>query len=113
MEAQRIAEDNSPFTASRERFDRVVERLRSGEVGAMTHSEVEAIIRDDGRDLLRQLFQDHVDLRAEREQAAPRLHVVGEDGIDRPHHRDTGRRLISLLGEILVQRIGRCAGRIG
>lgn len=105
MEAQRIADDNSPFTASRARFDRFVERLRSLEVGAMTHSEVEAIIRDDGRDLLRQLFQDHVDLRAEREQAAPRLRVVGDDGIERPHHRDTVRRLLTLVGEILVQRI--------
>jgi hypothetical protein len=105
MEAQRIADDNTPFARSRARFERFVERLRSPEVGAMTHSEVEAVIQGDGREILRQLFQDHVDLRSEREQAAPRLHVVGEDGVERPHHRDTTRRLITLVGEIVVQRI--------
>jgi hypothetical protein len=106
MQAQPVAVDNSPFGESRGRFDRFVERLKSAEVVAMTHSEVEALVRGEGRELLRQLFQDHIDLRAAREQAAPRLRVVGDDGIERPHRRDTSRELDTLVGELVVPRIG-------
>ena len=72
----------------------------------MTHSEVEALIRDDGRELLRLLFQDHVDLRGAREQAAARLCVVGQDGVQRPHARDATLKLTTLVGDITVPRIG-------
>lgn len=105
MQAQRDPVDN-PFGASRERFERMCERLRGPEALAMTHSEVETIVTTEGREILRQLFQDHVDLRGAHEQAAPHLSVVGEDGVDRPHHRDATRELHTLVGEVTVPRIG-------
>lgn len=105
MQAQPVPVDNL-FARSREYFDRLCERLRSADVLAMTHSEVEAVITTDGRDLLRQMFQDHVDLRGMHEQAVPHLFVVGNDGVLRPHHRDATRELKTLVGEVTVPRIG-------
>jgi hypothetical protein len=106
MRPQPIAVDNTFFAASQERFASLVTRLRGQAAGEMTHSEVERIVACDGRDLLRQLFQDHMDLRGARERAAPRLQVVGEDGVARPHHRDATRELLSLFGDVTVPRIG-------
>ena len=106
MQAQFAPSDKRSFAASFELFDRIVERLESRDVGAMTHSEVEVVIQGEGREVLRQLYQDHVNLRAAREQAAARLEVVGEDGLLRHHHRNATRPLDTLVGRVTVPRIG-------
>ncbi|MWA08131.1 hypothetical protein [Streptomyces sp. BA2] len=37
--------------------------LASPEAGGLAHHELEDLLEERGRDLLRQLFQDHLDLR--------------------------------------------------
>jgi len=105
IQTQRVLVDN-PFAAARRRFEQMCDRLQRADVLAMTHSAVETLLTTDGREILRQLFQDHLDLRGTREQAAPHLRVVGDDGIERPHHREATRELHSLIGEVVVPRIG-------
>ena len=72
----------------------------------MTHTAVERLLATEGREVLRQLLQDHVDLRGAYERAAPQLSVVGEDGVQRPHRREAERDLRSIVGDVIVPRIG-------
>ena len=105
IKAQPVSVDN-PFARSREMFDGVCEKLQRPDAFAMTHSDLEQLFSSDGREILRQMFQDHLDLRGAHEQAEPHLSVVGDDGITRPHLRDATRKLRTLVGDVTVPRIG-------
>src|SRR5262249_61575453 len=59
-----------PFARSRLCFESLVEDLTSGRAGEMTHDQMEELIGARGREVQRQLLQDHLDLRAIREQEA-------------------------------------------
>lgn len=82
-------------------------RVCSGEGLAKTHSEVEVILWEEGIETLRQLFQDHLDLQSEREQ--PQDAVAGSDGVERTHHRVSGRGLETKFGTVRVGRIAYAA----
>jgi hypothetical protein len=45
----------------------LIGRLSSAELGVVTHADQGEFLEADGRELLRQLFKDHVDVRAVRE----------------------------------------------
>jgi hypothetical protein len=92
------------FRRSNEAFETIKVHLRSHETMAMTHAEVERLLHDDGMKLLRQLLQDHLDLRSLREQEEGFVEVLGADGVERPHRRDTTRKLETLFGEVEVRR---------
>ena len=51
------------------------------EAAGFTHGELEAQLEVKGREVLRTLLQDHVDLRAQRETRLGR--VIGADGVAR------------------------------
>ncbi|MDJ0650108.1 MAG: ISKra4 family transposase, partial [Xenococcaceae cyanobacterium MO_188.B19] len=69
------------------------------------HGEVERYINEDGTELLRRLFQGHLDLRYAEEEY--QTEVVGADGEVRPHRRKkTERQLETLFGEVVVTRVG-------
>src|SRR5437879_718551 len=87
MQPQSVVAAN-PFARSQALFEQLCRRMQGTEAFAMTHSDLERAVTRDGRALLGQLLQDHLDLRGLYEQAAPRPFVVGDDGIERPHHRD-------------------------
>jgi hypothetical protein len=70
---------------------------------ALSHSEVERLIPKEGTELLRRLFQAHLDLRALEEAGRPS--VSGADGVERTHHRRLGRGLMSLFGPVRVERL--------
>ncbi|MEU2992712.1 ISKra4 family transposase [Streptomyces griseoincarnatus] len=82
------------------------------ETGGLPHHELEELLDERGRDLLRQLFQDHLDLRERRERDAAatcRPHVLGPDGLPRPRlERGHGRLLATVFGTVTVTR---CAWR--
>lgn len=99
------------FACTRERFEALLGWASSEEAGALEHSEFEERLASDGREVLRCLFQDSLDLRAMRE---PRLDlVVGSDGVrganvERAHERP----LCSVVGRFgsagsLIERAGR------
>ena len=96
----------NPFTRTQALFDGLCRRMQGAEAFAMTHSDLERTVQHDGRALLRQLLQDHLDLRGLHEQAAPHPFVVGNDGIERPHHREAVRQLRTLVGDVVVPRLG-------
>jgi hypothetical protein len=56
------------FTASRVRFETVLTWLEGRQAGDLAHFELGARLQADARELFRRLFQDHLDLRAAREQ---------------------------------------------
>jgi hypothetical protein len=92
------------FTASQARFATMVAWLGDEQSAGMTHAQVEERLHADGLALLRQLFQDSLDLRASRE---PRLHeVLDADGVE--HGTAEGgreRALATRFGQVIVARI--------
>ena len=58
------------FDGSRQCFEAIVGWLDGRDAGVLTHGEVEDLLDRRGRELLRRMFQDHLDVRAVREQRA-------------------------------------------
>jgi hypothetical protein len=96
------------FTAAREQFVALVNQLQSNQVLRMEHGEVEELISREGTELLRRLLQGHLDRRAAQE--TKREEVKGPDGVLRRHVREACQRgLMTLFGEVTVQRLGYSA----
>ena len=96
--------DEDGFARSRARFEEVVGFLDGDGAAALSHAELEDRLGTEGRELLRLLYQDHLDLRAQRE---PRLEeVVDADGVDR-RSVEAGhtRTLTTIFGEVTVTRL--------
>ena len=92
------------FAQSRGYFAELEEWLSGGQAAALTHAELKEQLGERGRELLRRLHQDHLDLRAAREQR--RDGVTGADGITRSRveagHR---RRLVTVFGQVTATRM--------
>lgn len=97
----------APFSESRRRFDAIVDQLRSAETGLMDHGELENFLSADGRELLRLIMQDHLDLRHSREERLPG--IEGADGVLRTHVRERGRTLVTIFGPVEVDRFAYSA----
>jgi len=91
-----------PFVASRARVEELLGWLEGDEAGTLTHAELEGTVEVKGREVLRQFFQDHLDLRAQREQ---RGEVVDAGGVAR-RRVETGhhRSLTTVFGGVEVNR---------
>ena len=102
-----------PFARSRLRFESLAGDLSGGRAGQMTHDQLEELVEDQGRELKRQLLQDHLDLRAAREeQALPAegeaRRVAGRGRVERGHERG----LATVFGPVTVRRLAfRAPGR--
>jgi len=98
------------FTASRERFEEVLAFLDGAQAAAASHGELEDRLQVQSRELFRQLYQDHLDLRAQRETPVA---VLGADGIARSRvETDHTRALSTVFGQVQVRRIAyRTPGR--
>jgi hypothetical protein len=72
MEPYAQIRDASPFAASADLFTVLVEDLQSAEAAGLTACELEDLLAGRGREVQRQLLQDHLDLRAAREEQAVR-----------------------------------------
>jgi hypothetical protein len=99
------------FTASYTRFDRLVAWLAGDQATGMTHAELEERLHVDGLELLRQLLQDSLDLRAVREERL--AEVVDADGHPRGGAEGGHERgLATRFGQVSVARIAyRARGR--
>ena len=92
------------FANSASIFGDMVKKLSSDDVLSLQHAALEELVAGEGRKLLQQLMQDHVALRSEREE---RLESVkGADNLDRNHVRQRSRKLLTVFGEIDVDRLG-------
>src|SRR6266498_2763405 len=82
-----VLEGPDAFGASRAAFDELLATLGSAKAAGWTHDQLEEQLETDGRELLRRLYQDHLDLRALREQ-----HAVGTVRVTRCAWRAEGAR---------------------
>jgi len=92
------------FGQSRECFEQLVAGLAGAQADGLTHAQLEDRLAAEGRALLRLLLQDHLELRAVREQR--RLQVVGADEVARTRV-ETGheRGLATVFGPVTVTRM--------
>lgn len=90
------------FADADRRFEALKAQLIAQDTCSMTHSAVEMLIERDGREVLRALYQSHLNLRGMAEVVDV---PEGADGIVRTHRRaGTSRPLTSLLGSVSVPR---------
>jgi hypothetical protein len=96
-------ERREPFAASRAAFEHIVGWLAAHETVALTHAELEDGLADDGRELLRLLLQDHLDLRAREEARLDQ--VVDAQGVTRSSVEPSFRELATIFGQVTVGRL--------
>ncbi len=106
METYDMPAAADPFARSRICFESLAGDLAGGRAGEMTHDQLEELAGTRGRELKRQLLQDHLDLRALREeQALPAegeaRRVEGRGRIERGHERG----LATVFGPVTVRRL--------
>jgi hypothetical protein len=93
------------FEPALAQFNELVDRLSSPDSQRWEHGKLERYINESGTELLRRLYQGHLDLRYASEDY--QSEVVGSDGEKRPHRRkQTQRNLETLFGEVTLKRVG-------
>ncbi|MRH93296.1 ISKra4 family transposase, partial [Nocardia sp. SYP-A9097] len=95
-----------PFDESRKQFETMVADLAGRATATMPHHQLEDLVHERGRDLLRQLLQDHLDLRAMREETELDRHRLARGSVfgrNRVEHSHT-RQLATLVGPVTVRR---------
>jgi hypothetical protein len=112
MEPYALIPAAGPFAASAGAFAALVAELEGPGAARLAACELEDLLAERGREVQRQLLQDHLDLRAAREEQAARERrpaATGADGITR-NRLETGhsRLLATLFGTV---RVTRCAWR--
>jgi hypothetical protein len=96
--------NDDAFTTSRERFEEVVSFLGGDQAKDLTHAQLEDQLASRGRELLRQLYQDHLDLRSEHE--ARLASVTDAAGVARGSvETGHGRTLTTIFGTVSFTRM--------
>ena len=100
------------FAASREPFESLIGFLDGTDAAGLSHAELEERLDVHGRELLRCLLDDHLALRAVREQRLEQ--VIGDEGVVRsrvePGHV---RALETVFGTVSVERLAYRAPGVG
>jgi hypothetical protein len=91
------------FDPARHGLERMVGFLQARESRTMTHSELERWIEQEGREVMRQLLQGHLDLRGPAEAVEE---VRDADGGQRESQRLHERTLATVFGAVTVDRFG-------
>lgn len=105
----RLPEEDE-FTMAENKFAHLVEFLRSRDSRELNHAELEVTLTEQSRELMRELFQAHVNSRGPGPAAGP---VCGADEVERNVCRLHERRLSTVFGEIRVKRLGYGAAGVG
>jgi hypothetical protein len=95
--------ENRDFTQARELFEEMVAWLNSPNVCGLEHSELEKNLFINGNELLRRLLQGYLDRRKEDELEKD---CTGSDGAKRTHKRQQSRKLTTIFGTVVVNRVG-------
>lgn len=99
----RRSSDDDGFTTSRAKFEQVVGFLDGEAASGLSHADLEDRLNIEGRELLRLLYQDHLDLRAERERRQGP--VIDAGGVSRPSvEAGHTRALTTIFGAVTVTR---------
>jgi hypothetical protein len=97
------ARSEDAFDPARHGLERMVGFLQARESRTMTHSELERWIEKEGREVMRQLLQGHLDLRG---PAAAVEAVRDADGGERHLTRLHERSVATVFGPVTVERFG-------
>jgi hypothetical protein len=112
MAAYATVSSGDPFAVSKAMFAALADELAGSAAAGLTASGLEELLDERGREVMRQLLQDHFDLRKIREEQQAREHpgpVEGPDGSTRTRlETGHGRQLATLFGTVTVTR---CAWR--
>lgn len=100
------ATNEKPFEKSEQIFQTLTTALQGQAVLGMTHSALERYMAEQGRNLMRQLIQDHLDFRGIGESMGP---VIGSGGVSRTFPRTRERALSTIFGSVTVTRLGYSA----
>jgi len=95
-----IAND-SPFCESRANMKKLEDALIGEEAMHASLSDVERMLEEQGRELLRTMMQAHFDRRSERERV---VEVRDADGVERTKVRTSTRRVETKFGEVEFER---------
>ncbi|WP_435851555.1 ISKra4 family transposase [Streptomyces mirabilis] len=99
-----LAECEDAFATSAGLFAAACTELAAPEAAVMTHAQLEELLGARMREVTRQLFQDHLTLRARDE--VRRQEVVDAAGVGRSRiERDRHRMLATVFGKVTVVRI--------
>jgi hypothetical protein len=99
----RWTEQEDAFMTANDEYARFVTFLKSKDSRELGHAALEAAINEKGRELLRALFQSHVDSRGPGPAAGP---VRDADGVELRESRLHERGLSTIFGEVRVKRLG-------
>ena len=104
MSASGVEAASDTFAASREQFDTVLAWLGGEDAAGLEHAELEAGLQVTGRELLRRLLADHLELRARDEVRLDA--VVDVAGVARGA-AEAGhvRTLATVFGDVTVERL--------
>ena len=104
MQGYAAKSQGGAFAQSRAYYGELEEWLSGEEAGKLRHADLEDQLQERGRELLRRMHQDHLDLLAAREER--RSGVTGRDGIARTRAESGhGRPLATVFGQVRVTRI--------
>ena len=106
-----VPAQDGAFAESRKCFGELEDWMASAGAAGLQHGELEEQLEARGRELLRLMFQDRLDLTAAQEER--RHDVTGEDGVVRTRaERGRPRPLVTKFGQVAVSRIAyRSPGR--
>jgi hypothetical protein len=100
------------FGSSREQFESLLGFLDGTDAAGLSHAELEERLDREGRELLRRLLDDHLALRAVREQRLDG--VVGDEGVARGRVESGHvRALETVFGTVTVERLAYRAPGVG
>lgn len=91
------------FAEAETAFFRLRDDLASATTADLPHADLETLVVTMGREVLRLLFQGHLDLRSEREKSQG-LAPSAADGAERPRVREAVRPLQTVVGTVDVRR---------
>jgi hypothetical protein len=100
------------FACSREQFESLISFLDGTDAAGLSHAELEERLDRDWRGLLRRLLDDHLALRALREQRLEQ--VTGDEGVVRTRVESGHlRALETVFGTVSVERLAYRAPGVG
>jgi len=104
MQASRSNKDKDRFfSPGRELFEAIVDWLGSDSVCGLEHGEIESQLLENGYELLRRLLQGYFDRRSSDEIEGK---CTGSDEVNRTHKKRLSRKLTTIFGTVIVNRIG-------
>jgi len=98
-----LSKIESPFAGSTEKYFELTKYLQSAETSVMTISDLEKLLSGFGRELMRQLLEEHLLIRGYGDIWKS---IVGYDGIERNYKQLRQRRLITVFGKVMIKRMG-------